>query len=242
MSENKENTSVEFEEVTTTSGSGNELKEGFSAFFQGKNKVIILAVGGVLLVVLGYLGYQKFIVQPKNIETAEKIFMEESLIVDEQDWEKAINGDETGIKGLAAQAKAMDGYAGGELAYYNLGIAHLNLGQYEEAIKAFKNVDFNDEHLATITLGAMGDAYMELQNLKEAINHYDQAYKRRPKNEMTAPLYMMKLAGALEVDGKFDQAATLYWDLIQQFPNSTYKTQAEKYYVFASEKVAILSL
>jgi tetratricopeptide (TPR) repeat protein len=242
MSENKENSTVEFEEVTTTSGSGNELKEGFSAFFQGKNKIITLVVVGAIVVVLGYLGYQKFIVQPKNIESAEKIFMEESYIVDTQDWEKAINGDETGVKGLAAQAKALDGYAGGELAYYNLGIAQMNLGQYEEAIKAFKNVGFNDENLATITYGAMGDSYMELQNLKEAINFYEQAYKRRPKNEMTAPLYMMKLAGALEVDGKFDQAAALYWDLIQQFPNSTYKSQAEKYYIFASEKVAILSL
>jgi tetratricopeptide (TPR) repeat protein len=242
MSENKENTAVEFEEVTATSGSGNEMKEGFSAFFQGKNKLILLIVGGAAVIVLGYFGYQKFIVQPKNIETAEKIYMEESYIVDSQDWEKAINGDETGVKGLAAQAKALEGYAGGELAYYNLGMAHLNLGQYEEAIKALKNVGFEDEHLATMTLGAIGDAYMELQNLKEAINYYDQAYQRRPKNEMTAPLYMMKLAGALEVDGKFDQAATLYWDLIQQFPNSSYKTQAEKYYVFASEKVAILSL
>ena len=53
---------------------------------------------------------------------------------------------------------------------------------------------------------------------------------------------MMKLAGAHELDGKFDEAATLYWDLIQNFPNSSYKPQAQKYYVFAKEKVDILNL
>lgn len=243
MSENKENINESAEKVSATSNySGSELKDNFSAFFQGKVKYITYGVVAILVIVLGYIGYQKFIVAPANIESSEAIYMGENYIVDYQDWDKAINGDSTGYIGLAAQAKKLDGNTGGELAYYDLGIAHMNLGQYQEAIKAFENVDFSDEILATMAFGAMGDASMELDKLKDAINYYDQAYKRRPKNELTAPMYMMKLAAAQELDGKFDEAATLYWDLIQNFPNSNYKQQAQKYYVFAKEKVSLLSL
>jgi tetratricopeptide (TPR) repeat protein len=242
MSENKENINESVEEVSTINPStGNELKDNFNDFFQGKVKYITYGVVAVAVVVLGYFGYQKFIVAPANIESAEAIYLGEGYIISEE-WEKAINGDSTGYNGLIAQSKKLDGTAGGEIAFYDLGVAHMNLGQYEDALKAFKQVDLSDEILATMTLGAMGDASMELDKLKDAIDYYEQAYQRRPKNELTAPIYMMKLAGAHELDGKFDEAATLYWDLTQNFPNSSYKPQAQKYYVFAKEKVDILNL
>jgi tetratricopeptide (TPR) repeat protein len=242
MSENKENINESVEEVSTINPStGNELKDNFNDFFQGKVKYITYGVVAVAVVVLGYFGYQKFIVAPANIESAEAIYLGEGYIISEE-WEKAINGDSTGYNGLIAQSKKLDGTAGGEIAFYDLGVAHMNLGQYEDALKAFKQVDLSDEILATMTLGAMGDASMELDKLKDAIDFYEQAYQRRPKNELTAPIYMMKLAGAHELDGKFDEAANLYWDLTQNFPNSSYKPQAQKYYVFAKEKVDILNL
>jgi tetratricopeptide (TPR) repeat protein len=242
MSENKENISESVEEVSTINPStGNELKDNFNDFFQGKVKYITYGVVAVAVVVLGYFGYQKFIVEPADKESAEAIYMGEDYLI-AGEFEKVINGDSIGYNGLAAQAKKFDGYSGGEIAYYDLGVAHMNLGQYEEAMKAFKQVDFSDEILATMTLGAMGDCSVELDKLKDAIDYYEQAYQRRPKNELTAPIYMMKLAGAKELDGKFDEAATLYWDLIQNFPNSSYKPQAQKYYVFAKEKVDILNL
>ncbi len=244
MSENKENITESVEATSTVNSStGNELKDSFNSFFQGKVKYITYGIVAVVVIVLGYFGYQKFVVEPNNKKSAEEIYQGESLIVDAQDWEKAINGnDSTGYVGLAAQAKKLEGTAGGSIAYYDLGIAHMNLGQFEEAMKAFQKVDFSDEILATMTLGAMGDASIEMDKLKDAIDYYDQAYQRRPKNELTAPMYMMKLASAYETDGNFEQAATLYWDLIQNFPNSTYKAQAQKYHVFAQQKVDLLKL
>ena len=150
------------------------MRDNFNDFFQGKVKYITYGVVAVAVVVLGYIGYQKVIVDPANIESSEAIYMGEDYLI-AGEFEKVINGDSIGYNGLAAQAKKFDGYSGGEIAYYDLGVAHINLGQYEEAMKAFKQVDFSDEILATMTLGAMGDCSVELDKLKDAIDYYTKA-------------------------------------------------------------------
>ena len=196
-------------------------------FFQGNAKYITIGIGVVVLGFLGWMGYKKFVVEPENIKTASSLYQEESHIVDTQNWEAAINGDSIN-PGLIAKAKKFEGYAGGNIAIYDLGIAYLNNNQPQEALTTLQNVVFEDENLATLALGACGDASMDLEKVTDAIRYYEQAYNRRPKNEMTAPLYMMKLANAHEMSKKYKEAARIYTDLIEQFPYSQLKSEAEK--------------
>ncbi len=204
-------------------------------FVQGNGKYIIIAVGSVLVLFLGWMGYKKFVVEPENVKTAESLFQEESHIVDTQNWDDAINGDSLQIsQGLIAKAKKFEGYAGGNIATYDLGIAYLNNGQPQEALATLQNVEFEDENLATLALGACGDACMDLEKVTDAKDYYKQAYERRPKNEMTAPLYMMKLANANELTQNYKEAAKLYTDLIENFPFSPLKSDAEKNLVLVS--------
>lgn len=156
----------------------------------------------------------------------------------------AIKGDTAAgtYPGLETQAKNFDGYAGGDIAYYDLGIAYLNSGDAANALAAFKNVDFDDENLATMTLGAMGDASLNLGQYEDAINYYTEAYNRRPKNEMTAPLYMMKLANTYEIQKNYSEAEKLYNDLIANFPGSPLRTEAEKNLVFVEAGTSIYEI
>jgi len=93
-----------------------------------------------------------------------------------------------------------------------------------------------------LALGACGDASMDLDKVTDAINYYEQAYNRRPKNEMTAPLYMMKLANANELTKKYDVAAKLYTDLIENFPFSSLKADAEKNLVLVKAGTSVYDL
>lgn len=249
MSEDTKNNEVESVEIEAPSSELSKkvgqlsFLEKAGEFVQGKAKTFIIIFGVIAVVILGWIGYQKFIVEPENIKTAESLHQEESFIVDLQDWNAVINGDSLQTtQGLVVKAKKFDGYTGGEIANYNLGIAYLNNGQPQEAIAAFQKVNFEDENLATLTLGAMGDASMDLEKYAEAISYYEQAYKRRPKNEMTAPLYMFKLANARELTQKYDEAAKLYNDLIQNFPYSTLVAEAEKNLVFVNAGTSIYEL
>lgn len=213
-------------------------------FLTLRGKIIGAVVGGIALIILGYFGYQKWIVEPEDIRTAESLYQTESHIVDTQNWEMAIKGDTaTGAyPGLATQAKNFEGYAGGNIAYYDLGIAYLNSGDAAQALEAFKNVEFEDENLATMTLGAMGDASLNLGKYDDAVNYYTEAYNRRPKNEMTAPLYMMKLANTYEVKKNYSEAEKLYTDLIANFPGSPLRAEAEKNLVFVEAGTSIYEL
>lgn len=239
--------------------------EKAGVFFQGNGKYFAIAVGAVVVLFLGWMGYKKFIVEPENVKTAESLYQEESYIVDTQNWNFVINGEwkydtlyyyqgkisqdissipgkPDSIKidsiqisqGLGAKGKKFEGYAGGNIATYDLGIAYLNNGQPQEALNTLKNVTFEDENLATLALGACGDACMDLEKVTDAKDYYKQAYERRPKNEMTAPLYMMKLANANEMTQNYKEAAKLYTDLIENFPFSPLKSDAEKNLILAN--------
>lgn len=249
MAEETVNKTVEnVEEAPSTAINNNINKASFldkiGDFLTLKGKLIGGIVGGIVLIIVAWYGYQKLFVEPENIKTAESIYQNESHIVDDQNWEMAIKGDTaTGAyPGLETQAKNFEGYAGGTIAYYDLGVAYLNNGDAAKALETFKNVDFDDENLATITLGAMGDASLNLGKYEDAINYYTEAYNRRPKNEMTAPLYMLKLANTYEVQKNYEEAAKLYNDLIANFPGSQLRKEAEKNLVFVEAGTSIYEI
>lgn len=252
MAEETVNTTVENVEDAPSTAINSKINKSsildkISDFITLRGKIIGAVVGGIVLIIVGWYGYQKWIVEPENVRTAESLYQTEAHIVDDQNWTMAIKGDTVmgAYPGLEAQAKNFEGYAGGRIAYYDLGVAYLNSGNAAKALEAFKNVDFEDENLATITLGAMGDASVNLGQYEDAINFYTEAYNRRPKNEMTAPLYMLKLANVYEVKGgadNYEKAEELYKNLIANFPASPLKKEAEKNLVFVEAGTSIYEI
>jgi len=216
--------------------------EKIGGFFGKNSKVIGIAVAGVAVVILGYFGYQKWVVQPYNVESAEKIYEGESAFVDGQDWDAVIEGDSSMQKTLADQAKKYEGYAGGNIASFDIGVAHLNLGNYEEAKKVLESISFDDEIIETKRIGAIGDALAGLEKYSDAYAKYQEAYERRAKNTYTAPLYLMKMANIKELEGKFDVAAKHYTDVIEKFPNSSFVSDAKKYRVLNQNNLSAYEL
>ena len=101
-------------------------------------------------------------------------------------------------------------------------------GDFDKAIETLSEVNFNDELIATIALGGIGDAYLQKGDLTKAGEYYDQAYRRRD-NELTSPLYMMKLAFTQEMNEDYDKAQKVYQELVEKYPTSPLSITAEKY-------------
>ena len=113
-----------------------------------------------------------------------------------------MNGGE-GKFGFLDITENFGGTKAANLAHYYAGMAFLNTNKYQEAIDHLEEFNGEDEILAPFAKGAIGDAFMQLEQPEEALGYYEAAANMR-NNEFTTPKFLLKAAIlALELgDGK----------------------------------------
>jgi len=103
-------------------------------------------------------------------------------------------------------AEEYSGTDAGNIANYYAGIAYLNTGKYDEAIKSLEQFKADDEVLSTLAIGAIGDAYSQKNQAKEALTYYVKAAEAK-KNDLTTPRFLLKAGKTALALG--DKAAAL---------------------------------
>ncbi len=200
--------------------------------FVAKNQKYILGVlGGIALLTVGYLLYQKFVAEPNQLTAADELF------VAQQNFQKAVDGDVkadslfnlvlNGSEGKFGVIKIAEEYSGTDAANeanYMAGIAYLNTGKYVEAISSLEKFKSKSEILNALAIGAIGDAYSEKKQPKEALEFYVKA-SQAAKNEMTTPRYLLKAGKtALALGNKAD--ALKYFTEIKDKYDNTAESQS----------------
>ena len=104
----------------------------------------------------------------------------------------------------------------------------MHLGEYERAIEHLKKFESDDKMIAPIAYGAIGDAYMELEQANDALTFYNKAVNSSV-NEFTTPIYLMKVAFVHKQNGNYDKALDAYKRIEKDFPNTTEGRQIDKY-------------
>lgn len=195
-------------------------------FIEDNSKIISYVVGGIIVVVAAYLGFNRFYVQPKEDEAVSQMFMAENYF-EKDSFNLAINGDGNYLGFL----DIIDDYGitkSANRAKYYTGISYLYMGQYEDALDYLNDFKTDDLLLAPVAEGAKGDAYLELGETDTALKHYKKAYSLSD-NELTSPVYMMKAANLLESMDELEDALALYEDIKTKYPASTEGTNADRY-------------
>jgi tetratricopeptide (TPR) repeat protein len=188
-------------------------------------KIIIGVVGAITLVTVGYFAYQKFIASPKEDEAANEMFVAQSNfdkatngVASDSLYKLALNGSE-GKFGFVKIADEYSGTAAGNLANYYAGIAYLNTGKYDEAIASLGKFSSEDIMLSALAKGAIGDAYSQKNQPKEALDYYIKAAESS-KNDFTTPRFLMK-AGKVALALKNNADALKYFtDIKENYENS----------------------
>lgn len=189
-----------------------------------KSLTIIILV--ILLIVGGYLSYKRFILEPKEKEAQSEMYMAERYF-EMDSFNLALEGDGQYL-GLV---EIVDKYAAtksANLACYYAGISYLHLGEFEDAINYLEDFDASDRLVSVVALGAIGDAYIELDNLKKGISFYEKAASLN-ENELTSPIYLMKAGLNYELLGENKKALKAYETIKKKFPMSTEARDIEKY-------------
>ncbi|HAQ19709.1 MAG TPA: hypothetical protein DCR40_10825 [Prolixibacteraceae bacterium] len=203
-------------------------------FLEANQKLIAIVIGAIVVISVAFLGFNKFYLEPRNVDAQEQLFVAQNYF-EKDSFNLALNGDgnNSGFLDIIDDFGSTDA---GNLAYYYTGISYLNIGQYENAIDYLKKFDTDDLLLGPISVGAQGDAQLELGKTDKALDLYTEAYKMND-NELTAPVYMMKAGELLESSNKIADALKLYEAIKQKYPETTEGRSIDKYIARAKAKI-----
>jgi tetratricopeptide (TPR) repeat protein len=216
------------EKDSTTAGVFSTLDETASKTedFVAKNQNIIIGVvGAIALVLVGYLAYQKFVAAPKEDEAATEMFQAQQYFQQATDGVASDSLYKLSLKGAEGKfgfVDIADNYSGtdaGNLANYYAGIAYLNTGKYTEAIEYLGKFKSDDIVLSALAKGAIGDAYSQNNQPKEALANYVKAVEAN-KNDFTTPRFLLKAGKTALALGNKEDALKYFTDIKDNFDAS----------------------
>jgi tetratricopeptide (TPR) repeat protein len=192
-----------------------------------KNQKMILGiVGAIAIATIGYVLYNKYVVEEKEAKANNEIFQAQQYFQQAVDaaakpdslYNLALKGGEgkLGFVGIAEQYAGTDA---GNLANYYAGMAYLNLGDFKNAITYLENFKSDDAILKPLALGAIGDAFSETNKVDDAISYYKKAAEAS-ENDFTTPRYLLKAAQLNLAEGKKAEAHKLFVEIKEKYETS----------------------
>lgn len=208
---------------------------GKTGDFIQENKKSLLVIGGTIIaLVLLFFAYQQFYLAPREITAVDQMYKAQKYW-EEKNWDKAIKGDGN----FPGFEQIIDKYANtksANLAYYYLGVAYLNKGEYAKAAESLTNYSGSDPIIAPAALGAAGDAYVELKQYDNAITFYNKAVSKGD-NLYAAPIFLKKLGLVYEEQKDYKSAVNAYNKIKNDYSESALASTIDMYIARAEGKL-----
>lgn len=197
-----------------------------NSFIQENQKSLIFIIGGIIVLVLLYIGYQQLYLGPRARTAAEQIYKAEQYAMIDSLQQRAIEGDGS-FPGFREIADEYNNTRSANIANAYLGGLYLRQGQFQEAIKALeKYSSTGSEILDPLVTGMLGDAYSELKDYPNAAKHYKNA-AAKASNSFTTPLMLKKLGLVYEAQQDYKQALDAYTKIKSEYPESQEATAVD---------------
>jgi tetratricopeptide (TPR) repeat protein len=229
----KKNITVETEQpiITETVDTGLATSQNFKNIWDkfGKQFMVGFAVG--VLAFGGYLAYQNFVKQPKEVKAAEAVFPVENFFdkmastgFNKDSINIALNGgivDSLKVEGLLSIISKHSGTPAANRATYMAGACYLHNKEFDKAIKHLNDFSANGAYQLDIKKHMMlGHANAELKKSEEALGEYNKAASINAKDEPFTSDALMTAAGYAETLGKTKDAIELYQKIKDNYPAS----------------------
>ena len=235
---NKKEENKSDESAYETAGVLNTLDETASKseqWIEKNSKPLMIILISLVVIFLGYLGYNKFIEEPNELEAADELafprkYFDEAAVAG-AGVDSLLNLGLEGADGKYGFVDIAESYSGtdaGNLANYYAGVSYLQLKQYDKAIEFLSKFKSDDEMLGPISLGAIGDAFSDINQPKDALEYYEKAANKKD-NEFTTPLYLFK-AGQTAMNLKeFKKAEDFFTRIKENYSKSDQGRDIEKF-------------
>lgn len=204
-----------------------DLKEQFKTNKQLRTTTYV--VGGIAVLLVGYLGYRQFIFGPEN-EQSKSAFVTGLNYAAKDSTDKA-------IESLEPIAKKYNGTVGGENAAFVLARQYMSKGEFQKALDLLEGVDASDTYVSVYATGLQGDCYSELGKYADALDKYEAAASLN-ENDKTSPEFLFKAGLVCEQLKDFGKASELYEQIRDNYSNFSQQKAIEKYIARTKNKIA----
>ena len=224
---------------STTAEVFNTLDETASRseqWIEKNSKTLFYGLVVVIALILGYLGYNKYVVEPHETEASNELafprkYFDEASTAAGASVDSLLQLGLDGADGKYGFLDIADTYSGtkaGNIANYYAGVSYLKMKKYKEAIDYLSKFKSDDDILGPTALGAIGDAFADIDQPKEALEYYEKAAAKKD-NEFTAPMFLFK-AGKIALDlGEFAKAEKLFQKIKDNYPLTPIGRDIDKY-------------
>lgn len=200
--------------------------DNVQVIYEKNKKAINTSVTIVLLVVVAVFAYFKLYKAPREEKAAtaisypQRYFQADSMRL-------ALQGDGQHL-GFLKIEKKYDGTKAANLAHYYAGVCYLQTGDFNNAIKQLKDFDGKGTMVQYAAYGALGDAYMESNKIKDGIDAYEKAAGNKDDQILT-PLYLFREGVAYEMNNQPENAKKAYLRIRDEYPQSLQARDMDKY-------------
>jgi len=192
---------------------------GTGSFVRDNQKSLAFIAIGIVVLILLYVGYQRFYLAPRAERATNEMFKAEEYITVDSLQKRAIDGDGS-YPGFKEIAEEYSNTKSANIANAYLGGLYLREGKYQEAAAALeKYSDTGSSVLDPLVTGLLGDAYSELKDYKRAADQYKKA-ANKSENSFTTPLFLKKLGLVYEAQNDFKSALESYKQIKTAYPQS----------------------
>ncbi|MDO6744788.1 tetratricopeptide repeat protein [Tenacibaculum soleae] len=205
-------------------------------WIENNSKPLFYGLVTIAALILGYLAYTSFVLEPNEKEASNELAYPRTFFAKASTsagvpadslYNLGLTGGD-GKYGFTDIADEFSGTKAGNLANYYAGISYLKMKKYEEAIEYLSAFNSDDELLGPTALGAIGDAFADINQPEDALTYYEKAANKKD-NEFTAPLFLFK-AGQIAMNLKnYSKAEKLFSTIKEKYATTDQGRDIEKY-------------
>ena len=208
---------------------------GISLFFDKiknwvntQNKTVVIAVSAIVIAGVGFSVYQFLYKMPREKEAMVAIYPVQELF--DVDSFKMV------LKDGPKLAEKYNGTKAGELCAYMSGMSYLNTGNYKKALDFLKSVSFDDAVMNAQATGNIGDVYVEMKDLDNAVKYYLKAISKSG-NDFSGIWWSKKVARVYEKKNDYKSALEQYESIKKNYSEDEAASDIDKYIAKAKAKL-----
>lgn len=205
-------------------------------WIENNSKPLFIGLVSIAALILVYLGYTKFIAEPAELNASNELAYPRSFF-DQAQLSAGATADSLYVLGLEGGdgnygfidiAKSFGNTKAGNLANYYAGVSYLKMKKYTEAIAYLEQFTSEDELLGPTALGAIGDAFADINQPEEALEYYEKAGDKKA-NEFTAPMFLFKAGQTAMQLKQYSKAERLFNRIKKDYATTQIGRNIDKY-------------